>query len=69
MKSISQFIQVKIQAAAKVTGKATWNCRICLRSFKLPPDFEGDERFESVCAECVIVKLVFNAPYNSLKNS
>jgi len=51
-------VSVKLSGQAANTTKATWECRLCHRSFKLPRDFPGEEKFRSVCADCVIIKLV-----------
>lgn len=62
-------ISVSIRGRGIVVPRGRWFCRLCKRTFKLPPDFPGDEQFESVCCDCVIVKLVEGFPYRPLKRS
>jgi len=57
-------IKVRVKGRGVIGPAPRWTCRLCKRSFKLPPDFPGDEKFESVCCDCVIIKLVENFPYH-----
>lgn len=50
-------VGVKVEAKVEKTARSEWTCRLCLRRFRLPVDFIGEERFQSVCADCVVASI------------